>query len=141
MTFRQSYQDLDEMNGLSCQSPLYDRSSLRANFSDKRQLFHIPHCSMAVVFVAQGWLRGKAVTTESGVTYYSFQGIPYAKPPVGALRFQVRRPHFSHMYIETTLSVRPSPGIRRFFVDIIIRRACTFIEEIRFKLRNRPIPL
>ncbi|PNF42097.1 hypothetical protein B7P43_G10290 [Cryptotermes secundus] len=43
---------------------------------------------MAVVFVAQGWLRGKAVTTESGETYYSFQGIPYAKPPVGPLRFQ-----------------------------------------------------
>jgi hypothetical protein len=65
--------------------------------------------SMAVVFVAQGWLRGKAVTTESGETYYSFQGIPYAKPPVGPLRFQVRQSGVSDI-----LSVQSWPGIRQF---------------------------
>jgi carboxylesterase type B len=41
------------------------------------------------VVVSQGSLRGKTVITKTGVTYYSFQGIPYAKPPVGALRFKV----------------------------------------------------
>jgi carboxylesterase type B len=42
-----------------------------------------------IVVVAQGDLRGKKVITKNGATYYSFQGIPYAKPPVGALRFKV----------------------------------------------------
>jgi carboxylesterase type B len=39
--------------------------------------------------VAQGSLRGKKVKTEAGATYYSFHAIPYAKPPVGPLRFKV----------------------------------------------------
>lgn len=42
------------------------------------------------VTVAQGGLRGKKVTTRTGITYYSFQGIPYCKPPVGPLRFKVK---------------------------------------------------
>jgi carboxylesterase type B len=43
---------------------------------------------MPTVFVAQGGLKGRTVTTTAGTTYCSFQGIPYAKPPVGPLRFQ-----------------------------------------------------
>jgi hypothetical protein len=42
-----------------------------------------------IVRVAQGSLRGKKVKTEAGATYYSFHAIPYAKPPVGPLRFKV----------------------------------------------------
>jgi carboxylesterase type B len=41
------------------------------------------------VRVAQGSLRGQKVKTEAGATYYSFNAIPYAKPPVGPLRFKV----------------------------------------------------
>ena len=41
------------------------------------------------VHVAQGNLRGQKVKTEVGATYYSFHAIPYAKPPVGPLRFKV----------------------------------------------------
>ncbi|CAH2056120.1 unnamed protein product, partial [Iphiclides podalirius] len=40
------------------------------------------------VTIAQGTLEGKACTTHSGKKYYSFEGIPYAKPPVGSLRFR-----------------------------------------------------
>ncbi|XP_031764078.2 esterase E4-like [Galleria mellonella] len=40
------------------------------------------------VRVAQGVLQGKKCTTYNGKEYYSFEGIPYAKPPVGILRFQ-----------------------------------------------------
>ena len=41
------------------------------------------------VSLSQGQLRGKVATTFQGLDYYSFQGIPYAKPPVGELRFKV----------------------------------------------------
>jgi carboxylesterase type B len=41
------------------------------------------------VGVAQGDLRGRKTVTASGTTYYSFKGIPYAKPPLGSLRFGV----------------------------------------------------
>ncbi|XP_063223164.1 pyrethroid hydrolase Ces2a-like [Bacillus rossius redtenbacheri] len=41
------------------------------------------------VDISQGRLRGKRVTSDAtGSTFYSFQGIPYAKPPVGPLRFK-----------------------------------------------------
>jgi carboxylesterase type B len=42
-----------------------------------------------IASVQQGDLRGQKVITKSGLHYYSFQGIPYAKPPVGNLRFKV----------------------------------------------------
>lgn len=41
------------------------------------------------VTVEQGVLNGEIVTSVLGESYYSFKGIPYAKPPVGALRFKV----------------------------------------------------
>nr|CAD7464458.1 unnamed protein product [Timema tahoe] len=46
------------------------------------------------VEVIEGTLRGRVVTTHPDKTYYSFQGVPYAKPPVGELRFKVRAPGY-----------------------------------------------
>jgi carboxylesterase type B len=43
----------------------------------------------ATVTVAQGALRGREETSKCQKVYYSFRGIPYAKPPVGFLRFKV----------------------------------------------------
>ncbi|XP_053622034.1 esterase FE4-like [Plodia interpunctella] len=40
------------------------------------------------VKVEQGVLQGKRVTSCNGKTFYSFEGIPYAKPPIGQLRFK-----------------------------------------------------
>ncbi|PNF20732.1 Esterase E4 [Cryptotermes secundus] len=40
------------------------------------------------VTVRQGVMRGKTMTSAKGRTFYSFQGIPYAKPPTGLLRFR-----------------------------------------------------
>nr|CAD7459803.1 unnamed protein product [Timema tahoe] len=40
------------------------------------------------VKLSQGVLRGRKVVSLSGTGYYSFQGVPYAKPPVGPLRFK-----------------------------------------------------
>lgn len=42
-----------------------------------------------IVRVAQGALQGRVANAPSGKAYYSFQGIPYAKPPLGSLRFKV----------------------------------------------------
>jgi carboxylesterase type B len=41
------------------------------------------------VTVAQGSLRGHHLTSKCEKTFYAFRGIPYAKPPVGPLRFKV----------------------------------------------------
>ncbi|XP_068622348.1 esterase FE4-like [Battus philenor] len=40
------------------------------------------------VTVSQGTLKGKICATPCSKKYYSFEGIPYAKPPVGRLRFK-----------------------------------------------------
>lgn len=42
-----------------------------------------------VVKTTAGYLRGEIITNDNlGVSYYSFKGVPYGEPPVGALRFQ-----------------------------------------------------
>lgn len=43
-----------------------------------------------VVNVEEGALQGKFITNDFGKSFYSFLGIPYAKPPLGSLRFKVR---------------------------------------------------
>ncbi|KAL0809376.1 hypothetical protein ABMA28_011574 [Loxostege sticticalis] len=45
-----------------------------------------------VVTVEQGQLQGKVAGSPSGKAFYSFQGIPYAKPPLGSLRFKAPQP-------------------------------------------------
>ena len=41
------------------------------------------------VCVTEGELRGTKAVNVSGTTFCSFKGIPYAKPPLGSLRFSV----------------------------------------------------
>lgn len=49
--------------------------------------------SSLIVEVRQGELEGKeSKSILTGNTYYSFLGIPYAKPPIGKLRFQNPEP-------------------------------------------------
>lgn len=43
----------------------------------------------AIVTVEQGKLKGRTGTDFTGKSFFIFQGIPYAKPPVGNLRFKV----------------------------------------------------
>jgi len=47
-----------------------------------------------VVRTAKGEIRGRTLKSRNGRDYYSFTGIPYAKPPVDGLRFKVDGKHF-----------------------------------------------
>jgi len=42
------------------------------------------------VTIEQGTLVGKTMSSRQGNKIFAFQGIPYAAPPVGDLRFKVR---------------------------------------------------
>uniref|UniRef100_A0A8D8SWB2 Carboxylic ester hydrolase n=1 Tax=Cacopsylla melanoneura TaxID=428564 RepID=A0A8D8SWB2_9HEMI len=45
------------------------------------------------VQITQGRLKGSSEKSRNGTTYFSFLGVPYAKPPVGDLRFKEPQPH------------------------------------------------
>ncbi|GBP50147.1 Esterase FE4 [Eumeta japonica] len=49
---------------------------------------------MAHVRVSEGLLEGELLRGALGRDYYSFKGIPYARPPLGDLRFQAPQPTF-----------------------------------------------
>ena len=51
-----------------------------------------------LVKVTEGTLKGREQKTAAGCVYYSFQGVPYARPPLGLLRFKVR----IHVLLVTT---------------------------------------
>lgn len=40
------------------------------------------------VILSDGEVAGHVCYSRKGVRFYSFQGIPYAEPPVGKLRFK-----------------------------------------------------
>ncbi|KAK3932169.1 Venom carboxylesterase-6 [Frankliniella fusca] len=42
--------------------------------------------------VASGKLRGKSEETAAGTKYHAFLGVPYARPPLGELRFRAPQP-------------------------------------------------
>lgn len=49
-----------------------------------------------IVETRNGPVRGVLKNTIlKDVPYYSFKGIPYAKPPIGSLRFKVNQCYFS----------------------------------------------
>jgi carboxylesterase type B len=52
-----------------------------------------PH-NAPTVHVQQGTLTGTYLTSRFGRKFAAFQGIPYAQPPIGDLRFKVRVIYF-----------------------------------------------
>lgn len=44
-----------------------------------------------LVNVNEGCLLGTVKNNINGEPFYSFQGVPYAKPPLGNLRFKVSK--------------------------------------------------
>ncbi|KAK6623051.1 hypothetical protein RUM43_008903 [Polyplax serrata] len=55
-----------------------------------RELFTLGET--VTVKVSEGRLRGRKLTSVLGKPYFRFQGIPYAKPPIGPLRFKDPEP-------------------------------------------------
>lgn len=57
-----------------------------------------------VIEVKQGKLQGEVQKTVlSGNEYYSFKGIPFAKPPVNELRFQVSEYQIEKITLHTVV--------------------------------------
>lgn len=54
-------------------------------------LFGLAFGTDNIVKIDQGLLRGSTLKTRNGRDFKAFQGIPYAKPPINKLRFEVRR--------------------------------------------------
>jgi hypothetical protein len=52
------------------------------NLSERSPLVTIPEL---------GQVRGSKMVSSSGRNFYAFRGIPYAKPPIGDLRFRVSK--------------------------------------------------
>ncbi len=47
-----------------------------------------------VVSLENGQVQGNIRSSRDGHVFYEFLGIPYAKPPIGELRYEVRRKAF-----------------------------------------------
>ncbi|RZB40375.1 COesterase domain containing protein, partial [Asbolus verrucosus] len=45
-----------------------------------------------LVHLPNGWIRGRQDITVKNVTFYAFEKIPFAAPPVGDLRFKPPQP-------------------------------------------------
>ncbi|VVC41623.1 Hypothetical protein CINCED_3A016801 [Cinara cedri] len=54
-------------------------------------LFNSAFCEVRVK-IAKGILKGRILKSRGGRPYYSFTSVPYAKPPVGELRFEAPEP-------------------------------------------------
>lgn len=53
--------------------------------------------SETIVKISDGRLRGSVEKSIEGYSYKAFKGVPYAKPPIGQLRFKVNN-YFSSSY-------------------------------------------
>lgn len=50
------------------------------------------HACSCSILTTNGWVRGSQETTQrKQLEFVAYRGIPYAKPPVGELRFKVIR--------------------------------------------------
>jgi hypothetical protein len=84
-----------------------------------------------VVTTKQGKLKGKKVMTANGVAYYSFKGIPYAKPPIGALRFKV-----SSILHELHKKFKITPPEKKFHEFLQVKSSWPCSENLPFNFPN-----
>lgn len=60
-------------------------------------------CSAPQVTLNEGTVVGVEEKLPNGNFYYTYKGIPYAEPPVGKLRFEVRL-RLSTIYLTISIS-------------------------------------
>lgn len=66
-------------------------------------LFNYSNAEKPVVTTTHGKISGKILNSfMRKVQYYGFMGIPFAKPPVGDLRFLVNIFNYLDMYVNIT---------------------------------------
>ncbi|XP_046404430.1 esterase FE4-like [Ischnura elegans] len=88
-----------------------------------------------VVSIKQGSLRGTAKTTLNGKPYSSFLGIPYAKPPVGPLRFTAPQPAESWSGVrDATVEGSACSSKHMVFRNFIGTEDCLFLNVYTPKL-------
>lgn len=58
---------------------------------EKTLLKQSSNVNEAVLEIPQGKLKWNILTSREGRNYYAFYKVPYAKPPIGELRFEVRK--------------------------------------------------
>jgi len=63
-------------------------------------LFGLVHGTDDILQLSQGKIRGGILNSRNGREFNTFQGIPYAKPPVKDLRFEV-----SYKYLLRILNI------------------------------------
>jgi carboxylesterase type B len=78
-------------------------------------LFGVVSGSGPTVTIANGTIQGDICATTS-VNF--FLSIPYAKPPIGDLRFAAPQP-YDNSYNGTLQATRPAPICIQFFVDLV----------------------
>lgn len=72
---------------LSLISALYSTLLLLSSYVNKEETKIEPYKTVSTEY---GMVRGRLETSYlNQKPYYSFKGIPYAKPPIGELRFKV----------------------------------------------------
>nr|CAD7447139.1 unnamed protein product [Timema bartmani] len=62
-----------------------------------------------IVDTAEGALRGRILPTFTGRSFYGFQGVPYAQPPIGSLRFKSVEVFFQGIAYNLGGSEAPQP--------------------------------
>ncbi|KAF5298222.1 hypothetical protein FQA39_LY02646 [Lamprigera yunnana] len=88
-----------------------------------------------IITVEQGQLIGKISTDYFGSSYFSFQGIPYAEPPIGALRFKAPKPPLSWTGVrDATKHGNASYSRHTYFMNVIGAEDCLFLNVYTPKL-------
>jgi len=77
-----------------CLTPLNKYDVINTLVLQRRTLVAVALFSNAAycgeyVQLAKGTVKGELAKSRDGRRYYSFTGVPFAKPPVGDLRFEV----------------------------------------------------
>ncbi|XP_073820561.1 esterase B1-like isoform X1 [Musca autumnalis] len=94
---------------------------------------------------SKGPIRGRKrnnVYSEHG-SYYAFEGIPYAKPPLGELRFRAPQPPEPWQNVKNCLRVKSKPMQYDFFTKIIMgSEDCLYLNVYCKELKTaEPLPV